>query len=446
MTLFLDWVRPHVCHPEAVALLHGAVVCRACQAVPIPDVYAWINQPHEDFFRSSQLAQAYAAATGDEHVPMSFPLSHVEGLYDTVVVGQPLFRVRQSIRFLRALNAPFTTPCHEDPSATIVRDADTFLADFLHMVSAHRTTAEGSTDERIALNALMKSMHDLVSAKDAVNPFETYFRVLVPYVKQCLGEGWTPFVAEPEHPNLARELRDQLIRSHLIRQLFGRYCLPLDVIHVMVSCYACSSQLEVVGNWAIDFLVRICRGDFSWQRYSHCGFVQAMHRLVHAEFHHKRNAHYYWKVVKPLMRGEAIEQYSELWVPLHEVQALLKRKFVIPGTPQDVLDVAFSHCFPAVLFQDAADQLGFTMGFNHLVMSAHRRSGQLPKGAHKKARLIHDVVRRFVTRVREFDASGSEGRPIWNLDMLKLFFASDPHFQEEIMKAIRILVVEEEEE
>lgn len=445
---FLNLIQSDLCphhHSPDDALVLGpgpALHCRVCQTAVIPDVYAHINRPSADYFLASQLGQAYAQWTGDLNVPISFPLSHIDGIRDTVVVGQSLERVEKSIRWLRALNAPFTT----DPvaggggAAAAGHEMDTFLRDFLSIIYQH-PPAETS-DERTALNALMKSMHGILSARDAVNPFETYFQVLVPYVQRCFSS-WQPFPAEPVHSNLARELHTQLIRSFRIRQLFGRYAIPLDVMHVMVACYACSCSMDVVGNFAIDFLVRICRGQFFWAQFPHCVFVQAMQQLVRARIHPRKNSHWYQCVVRPFKEGQAIHMYSQMWTTLHDVQRALKGHFRVPDTTPDMLDMAFAHTFPAVLFQDCSDQLGYTMGYNHLIMALNRHNGQLPKGAFKKARRIHDVVQRFVNQILAFD----EGKDtaIWDLDMVKLFFARDENFHQEIMEVVHMVVTEDDD-
>lgn len=433
---FLNLIRNDVCHADHLVVGPGpSLQCTVCQKQVIL-VREIINRPDSDYFRSSQLAQAYAAWTGDEEVPMSFPLSHIEGIYDGVVVGQPLSRVRKSIQLLRALNAPFTT----DPTVTAPPDTmQTFLTEFLDILYQQREAK--SSDEEDALHGLMKSMYDILTSKEAPHPFQTYFSVLVPFV-QTAAVQWQPMPAEPEHPNLARELHTQLIRSHLIRKMFSRYAIPFDVLHVMVGCYACSCHMEVVGNWALDFLARICRGEFFWKQYPHSPFIQKMQRLIRKNMRHGED--FCRWVIRPLKYGESKECYSTLWLPLHRFQALLRKHFFLPKMSPDVLEVAFQHAFPAVLFNDYADQLGFMMGYNHLILTVNKRNGQLPKGAFKKAREIHDVVHRFVQKMQRFEEGGK--KPIWNLDMLKLFFASDEQFHQEIMNVVRCLVKEEEEE
>lgn len=441
---FLNLIRNKLCHGEAVALFPGPILfCNVCRKDLLGNVYEYINRPdHENYFASSALAQAYAAWTGDVHVPMSFPITDIEGIHDTVNVGQSLQRVRKSVGLLRALNAPFT----DRPTERVHLD-DGFLTEFLNAIHEHPNAAAAaaadSSHERMALDALIKSMHTLLTVTS--NPFETYFNVLVPFVQKC-NPTCPPWRARPENENLARELYDQLILSFRIRQNFGKYAIPFDVLHVMVCCYACSNNMELVANWALDFLIRVCRGGFFWtqpQQSDDNPFLGTMQRLVASEYSYRKKPEYYNAVIKPIRSGESIEHYSQMWLPLHEMQAYLHRRYAIPEVSQDVLDMAFTHCFPALLFATHADQLGFTMGYNHLVMTMNRRDGHLPKGAFKQAKRVHGVVKRFVERVLQFEGD----RPIiWTLDTVKLFFASDPRFEEEMMQVIRMLVADQDEE
>lgn len=426
---FLNLIQ--VCHPQDVVLMPGPKLgCNRCQTVVMEDVYASILQPHTDYFHSSALAQAYHAWTGDEGVRLNFPLVDLTGIYSTVVCGQSMGRVRRSIRLLRALNAPFTTR----PEVEVEQDMNDFLKDFLNIIHEH-PSAE-SANERLLLEALMHAMHDMLSQKDILNPFETYFSHLVPYAQKCLPQ-WQPLPAQDEDPNLAKELLFQLMRSCSIRNTFGRYALPFDVLHVMVACYACSSDMDVVGNWALDFLVRICRGNFFWTRFPDNPFVESMRRLLETEISYRKHTDFY-KVLRVIRKGEVSEHYSVLLDPFHQLQAFLKDRFKIPEVSPDVLDLAFSYTFPAVVFPQHADQLGFTMGYNHILMTMNRKNGQIPKGTYKTARRVHETVKRFIDRVMQFDSIRLE----WTVDTVKLFLASDPEFEQEIMEVVKTLIVE----
>lgn len=435
---FLNLIQTKICHLDAIELLAGPrLYCNRCQKNVIGNLYEYISRPDpENYFRSSALAQAYAAWTGDLQVPISFPITDIEGIHDCVNIGQPLQHVRKSVGLLRALNAPFT----DQPLERTNLD-NQFLTEFLHIIYEHPKSTGESSHERMALDALIKSMHTILTV--TANPFDTYFNVLVPYVQKCVPASFQPFPSEKEDANLAKELYVQLIRSFRIRKIFGKYAIPFDVLHVMVCCYACSNNMDLVGNWALDFLIRICRGEFFWEAQDANPFLEAMQRLVAGEYSYRKKTDCYQSVIKPIRSGESIEHYSRMWQPLHEMQAYLHRRFTIPGVSQDVLDVAFTHCFPALLFTKHSDQLGFTMGYNHLIMTMNRRNGHLPKGAFKQAKRVHGVVKRFVERVLQFEGSR---HIIWTLDTVKLFFASDPHFEEEMMQVIRMLVEDVEEE
>lgn len=432
---FLNLIQDKICHLEAINLLPGPILyCNICRKDLIGNIYEYINRPdHENFFKSSTLAQAYAAWTGDVQVPMSFPITDIEGIHDTVNVGQALSRVRKSVRLLRAINAPFTDKPIERPNLD-----DNFLTEFLNIIYEH-PNAE-SSHERMALDALIKSMHNILTMNS--NPFETYFGVLVPYVQKC-DPIFLPLKTEEEDANLAKELYVQLIRSFLIRKTFSKYAIPFDVIHVMVCCYACSNNMELVGNWALDFLARVCRGEFFWTQYPDSPFITRLKQLITSEYSYRKKNDYYKAVIKPIRMGESIDCYSQMWQPLHEMQAYLYKRFANSNVSQEIMDIAFTQCFPAILFGDHADQLGFTMGYNHLILTMNRRNGQLPKGAFKQAKRVHGVVKRFVERVLQFEGNN---RIIWTLDTVKLFFASDPHFEDEMMEVIRMLVVDEDEE
>ncbi|GFR27185.1 uncharacterized protein TNCT_415811 [Trichonephila clavata] len=60
---------------------------------------------------------------------------------------------------------------------------------------------------------------------------------------------WTPLPPEEEESNLIKQLLNQLQRSMAIRKMFSRYCIPFDIYHVLVGCYACCSDIGMVADW-----------------------------------------------------------------------------------------------------------------------------------------------------------------------------------------------------
>ena len=126
---------------------------------------------------------------------------------------------------------------------------------------------------------------------------------------------------------MARELHVQLICSHCIRKLFGQHAIPFDVSHVMVPCYAFSSEMEVEGNWVIDFLAHICRAEFCWKNFADYPLVIVMQQLIASEITYKKNIQWYKTIMKSIQCGESKEHYFHILQPLLEAQAYLKPKW-----------------------------------------------------------------------------------------------------------------------
>lgn len=434
---FVNLLRDIVCHPESVAVSSGRTLyCGTCQKELIPDVYAFVLQPFEDHFHSSALAQAFHAWTGDDRVPMTFPVVDLEGILSKRVVGQTLKRVRECVHLLRAINAPFTS----DPSAGASPPDLTngFLARYMESVVAHQKSVEMSTEQRM-LNHIVQGMLQVVRSDEFAEPFDFYFQTLVPFVRNC-AMSWTPFPALPPEANAAKELLIQLQRSDQIRRTFGIYSVPFDVIHAMVASYGCSHDLEMVGNWVLDFMVRLCRGSYFWKRYPDCVFVKAMHRCLSTEVT-RRNHMPLYRVLQQIRQGQAVHGLSSLWKPYLQLVALVDQKYQVRGMSSDVLRMACHQMFPAVLFEDHADQVGFTMATAHLVMTVDHRSGQVPKGGFKKARQIYETIQRFVLKVCQFE---SDPPTIWTLDTLRMFLLCEPHLEKEIVSVVQLLLTTED--
>lgn len=423
---FLNLISNDICHPENVHLQPGPTLfCNQCQNSF--NVYELITKPSTDHFRSSQLAEAFFEWTGDENVPMNFTLVDLEGLFPVCVVGQSLNRVKKGLRLLKALNGPFMTRSEINHFP----DMDTFLIDFLNIVNEHSN--EESSQARAILDVLIKGMHDLLSCKEIINPFETYFNDLVPYVKKCLSQ-WEPVHLSEEYPNLAHELLVHLQLSSAIRQSFGKYSIPFDIIHVMVSSYICSADMSVVGNWVLDFMARVCRGQFFWKAYPDCPFVAKMNRVIQQNIDHRKHAAYA-QTLKAIRLGDAIEYYSEYLRPFHQVQMYLKSQFCSKN--DSVAEMAFNQIFPAVCFQDHGDCLGFMVGSSYLMQIMKRSNGNPPKGSCKKAKQLHAKIQKFVGKIQKFDSGPFL---FWTLDTFQLFLMSDSSYEQEIQDLFGIVL------
>lgn len=429
------------CSPETVVLMPGpTLMCNACGKDLIGNVYQYINQPHPgDFFRSSELAQAFALVSGDENVPMSFPVVDIRGIHDTIVFGQSLSRVKRSIRLLRTLNAPFTTQPYKDFNAD---DMNVFMSDFLNIIHEHPEAKQSS--EHMLLNALIQNMHTMLkSTKD--NPLDMYYTQFVPFVQNCLTFKWTPENVNPEDSNLARELYYQLSMSYKIRAVFSRYSILFEAMHVMVCIYACCSDMNVVSNWGFDFLARACRGECNWMRYPQNVFVKTIQRLIHKEYSNTRNNNIVKEVINPIVRGESAEHWSHLWMPMHFMSEKIGSKLIntLKGYPKTVLLMAAYLYIPSVLFKDYADQAGFDIAFCHVLANCDKNRVPFKNDVFKEAKRIHILVREFVSKLCEFEKGKTP--IIWDLNMVHLFLLSDEHLHDRIIRTVRTLLSEQDE-
>lgn len=426
---FMNLIWNDLCHPDKINLTSGPMLfCTECRKSL--KIYEYVTKPSDDHFRSSVLAEAYFAWTGDENVPMNFILVDLQGIYPKTIFGQSLRRVRKSLRLLKALNAPFLSSRQPIDCKS---ETDSFLIDFLNIINEHPNS--DSTHARMMLDALIKAMHDLLSCKDVINPFETYFEELVPYVQKCFTD-WEPLEVNDSFPNLASELLAHLQISSAVRQVFGKFAIPFDVIHVMVGAYTCSVDMDAVGNWVLDFMARVCRGQYFWKNYPHCSFVEKLNRLIRIEIAPTKHAKF-CETLRPIRKGESCEYYSTILIPLNEVQQFLRRKF--KTNDDKSTEMAFNQLFPTVCFQDHADHLGFTMGYNYLIQNINSNHGKITKGIYKTAKFIHLSVAKYIRKIQQFE-NASQDPILWTMDTFKLFLASDPDYEKEISETIKTLL------
>jgi hypothetical protein len=425
MEKFIYLLQP--CHPEAIQVGQGAVYCHVCQADIVPNFHDFIRNHSfgEDHFRAADLAQAYYEWTGDESVPLPFPVVDVEGIYSKRVTSQPLSNVRETVQLLRAINAPFTAG-YICPNK--FPEMGAFLTKYMDSIVAHHKPARDGSTEQHVIHELVSGMHQIIQTNEFENPFEFYFTKLVPFTQSCC-ENWTPLPAMPEEPNLAKEMLIQLQRSSAIRRTFGKYCMSFDVLHAMVASYGCCNDLDMIEKWVLNFMARVCRGEFFWKNYKDCVHVKNMQRLfvTDATFRHDKGMR---DTVRQIRAGNAAECLSVFW------QHYLK---LVASVGEKTDDVVCHQMFPAVLFQSHADFLGFYLATGHVFTSLDRHTGWVPKGTFKKARLLHESVRKFVEEVERFD---DEKNVYWDLDMLKMFLVSKDDIAKDVTQFIQMFLEE----
>jgi hypothetical protein len=377
------------------------------------------------------LAQAYSEWTGDEDVPANFVIIDVEGILPTRIIGQPLRRIKETVLLLRALNAPFTTvPITNKPTELMEK----FLSNYIQSIQIPKDI---SSSEQTLFNQLITNMHHALHSKEFPNPFDFYFEKLVPYVKACKEE-WT--LLEPVNElNMAKELLLLFRQSYEIRQNFSAYSIPFDVIHVMLGCYVCCCDLNVVANWALDLMSRVCDGKFFWKRFESCRFVQAMERLLKTEVTFKNRTDLYY-VIRHIREGNSAECLSNFLPQYSQLERLVKEKFPNYYNASDIAEFASHQLFPAVLFENHNDQLGFSVGLGHVACSIHPRTGQVKKGTYSTARKIHRVISRFIESVQKFNQIPN----LWTLDTLQQFLVQEPRLEKDILEIAKLVLSNDE--
>lgn len=395
------------------------------------DVYAYVASPPGggDFFLSSRLAETYARWTGDVNVPVSFHLvpSDFEGIVATRPLTVPLRLLSNAVQLQRLVNAPFVTESQKEaPQPKIFQN---FLREYMSSV-AGKAAAESSSEE-LVLSQLLKSMENLLHTD--VDIFEYYRHTLVPYVTECCGGGGSEFplpvdVEKELTCPLSMQMLYQWRRAAAIRRTHSKYSVAFDVVHVMIACYACSSDTSVVANFAFDLMGRVCRGDFF---HVETEGKQRVRKLLDAHASLRTNAELYY-ALREMRNGQAMEGLSTLLPKYAKLERLVKDH--LPN------DQVRGQAFPAVVFgDDNADYLGFVMALAHVGMHVDSK-GTVPKGVYATARRIHRVVRQFVERMKAFN-DGPDKLP-WTMDVFQAFLASDAELEKHVREIAQMVIVD----
>lgn len=428
---FLHLVQDKLCHGrENACIVPGPRLhCEFCGNDPIPDVYKYICGKGTNHLHPCELAQAFYEMTGDPNVPVNFVIV-ADNILPTYIEGQLLSRLRNAVHFYKVLLAPFTQ--HSTPYVT-TPEMDSFMVDYAEgITSLTCPQEETSSNAQFLLKQLLENLHKSLRSKDTPNPFEHYVNTLVPYVKLC--DPTVPLLPadDDDEANLASNLVSQLRRSQWVRDQYSRYSFVFDLMHVMVGCYVSSCNKEVVANWVLEFISCLCGGKFFWKQFPECPLVVEMKNFIQSEVSHRKKPNLYY-VLREIQRGNAAESLSSFLPNYLQLEMLVKEKF--RDHP-----MAASQLFPAILFEDVADHLGFAMHLGHVAFNMNMKTGTVKKGTFQAARKFHVVVAKCVDSVRRFDAI----KNIWTMDTFHQFLESEPNLEQELVGVAKLLLVRED--
>lgn len=404
-----------------------AIQCQFCQNVIIPNVYTYIQHvSQQDMYEGCTLAQLYYEWTHDDKVPISFAITNIEGILPARIENQTLNRIQTSIHLLKCLNAPFTKDAIIEKPKFNVLD---ILSDYIKTIKKEANKDVSNNDLAILESIITHFKAVLKNKKDKV---EYYFDTLVPYIKACKKDDLVLLPPDQTSDNLFRELSNQLLRSQAIRKMYGMYCLSFELLHILVACYACCSNLKVVANWLFDLIARVCRGNFFWKNFETLHFIQDLFGIMQ-KITYKQNTDFYY-LLKMIREGEGIEALSGNFKKYAELAQFLMSKLQAPA---NIEETVVYQLFPDILFESHVNQLAFLVGMVTAFDGIDRKTGQGKKGskAFSKARHAYKIIQEIVQRIQKFDGNGQVP---WTTETLQLFMASDSSVEKSLTELLGV--------
>ena len=431
---FLNHVQPLLCHdPQYVKVVTAAdsqpgLQCQYClQMLP---VYAYVDQVAErDANEACRLAEMYYEWTGDHKIPVRFPLIGIDGLLPKVIENQTLGRISTSVRLLKWLNAPFTQNAEVTSIDTIKVHLNDLLKNCIEKMKESQKNESRESENASSfnvMNSLVEMFESRVTDTNCIG-FELYINTYVPFVKSCKNDDtlWLPPDTACTKP-LIGQLKEQLLRSQAIRKLYSMYCYPFDIFHVIAGSYSCCSDIDVLQNWLLDFVIRVCRGQFFWKQFESNLQIQHLLNVLKKEVTFKRHNDLHY-LVKQIRDGEGIECMSENLFKYGQLEQLLSEKNS---------ETLMRFQFPNVLFDNHYDQLAFTISLIVLQMSVNRRTGQVLKGTYSKVRHLSNLVKNVIRQLHEFDQRVNLP---WTDSTFQLFLASNKQLGEQLKEVMKII-------
>lgn len=368
--------------------------CKVCNRL-ILDVNKHLTIDTLPIF-SSFLAKHYANWTGDVHVPCRIVIKDIPGI-EPRYVEISYFNLINTIELLGTLNQDFIQ-CknhHFDVKVTLKsKILENFIDYYMNMIN---TIEYDKEDIEKILKAILRQMKESFNTND-YNIFEYYLNIICPYVKtfdstvreeivnvDCPGEFFV---------HLSQN-------ATIIRKHFGKYCLPFDVIYIMIYCFACHKDLDIVANFVFDLIARLCNKYFD----EPTKYQEKCKTLVNTHIHFSKKSELY-HITKALQEGKAAEIFSiDFYDKFAKLQQLIFAEFCkVVSTPSDVITkFAFSQSFPFILFPNSANYYSFMCMMGYATSKLNlKHVAHFEKGASSSARQIMHFVEDYVHKVENF--------------------------------------------
>ena len=409
--------------------------CRICHhSVSITDFLCRVVSPEW----SATLAHEFARETGLVDVPCKF---HVNQFKDRLVPETVITRlstVLRGLELLKAIHAPFLA----DASPVNPKLFKTLMTEYMTLIDrvSSECNQDGTTE---TVKAILTNMKDAFSNVDM---FDQYFNVLVPYVKRAAAT--TELSKEFRSEHLGAALQGELMLSNAIRNHFSPYCVPFDVIHVMVLCYLCGDHVDLMYNIVLDFASKLCCDYFSFPISQKFRIGIEIQKFLDNCITPTKNYKLYSHLQKYRDPNGLADYFEEKFLIGYGQLESEIRKHVPMADSNDKIDrLIYQQTFPYMLFEKDSDYYSFVMALAHFASKSNLGSSStivtgslsVPKGVERECKRVYRFVKKCMTKVKEFTFSG-EVKVCWTKHMFELFVASDPFFAKELIDIISIMI------
>lgn len=418
-----------LCHDENVVLRENRnIYCSTCNG-HVLDVNAHLTL-EVDFLISCQVAHYYARWCGDVNVPCRIKIINVPGIMPSEVIV-PYSNLINAIELLKVANQEFivrNNPLFDKKPTLQNKILEEFIKNYVKNVE---TLQYEDSDVQTIITAVLDQMKNMYEDK---NIFKYYSDILCPYVKSCHPS--QPVVKECTVMSPGEYFLALSQDAVEIRNIFGKLSIPFDVIYIMIYCYLCHTDLNLIANFTFDLIARICRGYFNdINKYGEC-----THKILNRCISYKHNTPLHF-LIQCIRKGQVVNHVSQEFLEKYgELQQLVWNEFTkIVSTPNDqILKYAFSQSFPFIVFPNGPNYYGFMSMMGYLMKKINLKTGSFEKGTLANSKRIFKFVEMCTTKIAEFDKEGTQVL-FWDMQVLKLFISSDESLIEQFTDILNLL-------
>lgn len=418
-----------LCHDENVIVRDNRdVFCGTCDGF-VMNVGMHLTQDL-DFLISCQVAQYYANWTGDVEVPCKIKIVNIPGIMPAEVIV-PYSSLLNAIELLKTANSEFihrNNPLFDKKPTLKNKILEKFISNFVDSIQ-HLTYQD--EDVQTIITSILEQMKNLYEDQ---NIFKYYLNVLCPYVKSCCPSSILVRQCTVRSPGeyllmLSQDATD-------IRNQFGKLAIPFDVIYIMIYCYLCHSNVDLIANFTFDLIARVCRGYFNDVN----KYGEATNRILNKCISYKQNTHLHF-LIQCIRKGQTVEHISQDFLEKYsELQQLVWNEFTkTVSTPNDQIQkFAFSQSFPFIIFPSGPNYYGFMVMLGYLMKKICVKTGSFEKGTLSNSRKIFKFVEMYTTKIGDFEMQGTQVL-FWNVEVLKLFIGSDASLLAQFKDVLELL-------